>query len=158
MLDRTTRSYILFFTAGAAALLFGGILLRAAFFPPDTNPSHVFGCFESDNAGVIYASADGLRLDGMDGTLTVPFKLDRGKHGYALEVEGSISLVRHNDGFRWQRDPRGWSYIMPFQEVGAGSLDWESDPTKLDRFTVFLANGEAKVAFVRAIQASCVDD
>ena len=154
MLDGVARSYVLFGVALFGALLLGGIAIRLVFFPIDTNPSHAFGCFESATAGVVEVGPNGLRLDGGDGRFFVPFDLKYSR-SYKLAIDGSVGLVSDGQGYRWEELSRGWSQLMPFDgEPGIFSVH-ETDPTKLDRFSVFVTGAQKKVSFTRTDPSRC---
>ncbi|MHA7819298.1 MAG: hypothetical protein ACX930_06600 [Erythrobacter sp.] len=103
---------------------------------------------------MIEASPQGLRLDGEDGRFFVPFDLVYSR-GYKLAVDGSFGLVPDGHGYKWQELSRGWSYLMPFDgEPGIFSVH-ETDPTKLDRFSVFVTGAQRKVSFARTDPSRC---
>ena len=155
MINDNTRSLGLTIVGVIAAFVFVFMAVKWTFPPHDTDPANAFGCFESSNAGTIEVGPNGLRLEGREGDITVPFELIWSR-GYKLKINGSISLVRFEDGYRWQRDPRGWSYLMPFKGEPRIFTRHQTDPDKLDEFSAIVRDGDAQdVRFVRADPSRC---
>lgn len=157
MLDSVTRSYVLSGVALIGALLLGGTAIRAVFFPIDLDHSHAFGCFESHSAGMIEASSKGLRLDGEDGRFLVPFDLGWAR-GYHLEVKTPVGLVPSGSGFRWKKHARRSSYLMPFDGEPGIFTRHQTDPTRLNRFSVFVTDGDGKASFARTDPSRCAEN
>lgn len=134
--------------------LFAIIGLWNFLFPIDTDRASVYGCFESRHAGVIEAGPAGLRLEGVEGNLIVPFELIWSR-GYKVQIDGSVALMPSEDGYRWKTHPRGWSYLMPFDGEPGIFTEHQTDPTKLDRFSVFVTGAEGEVVFDRTDLSRC---
>ena len=87
----------------------------------------------------------------------MPFYLEYSR-GYKLAIDGSVGLVSDGQGYKWEKLSRGWSYLMPFEGKPGIFSEHETDPTKLDRFSVFVTGGQTEVSFARTDPSRCAEN